>query len=1258
MESYPSEFIGHAYPLLLVAGLAPPPQPQGQPPAPDADPPQPGPAGETAPVASSDPFVILQAALRKTLASRKAFPVWDPARGKGQNEFYTILVDKNIRFPPLKARPAPSNAQQPPQPLQNLHSPISPLTPTSPLYPDGIIAPIWIRKHRELVPAVFVLVLRLFEHPPGSNVDPTTREEEERERDGGLVQEIVDRKRTTYERGIKLAVVLLCSRELLDDPSLDFRLSLIRRQSGLDTRASLFVISPVPQSEVHNFVQSLREELYPAAIDYYREHSRRVRRKRARIGGNAAAAVKGALSERGWNVRYDYKLALFAELRNEVEVALKHFEDCYATLVDTFSHPELLVPRTKRWAEAKVLADCISFKICKLYLYLGESSRAVAQLHKHVSLFLRLSSETWSIGVDTFEFWSWLSKQYRLFGDLVALAVRNGIRLPSTKPPPMPAGLPPVSRIDGTSTPPTAIANSPSLVPLNVLQHAGYYYHLAATCAVERRERFKEAKGRAEEEGGEGAGGPALAHETKVDHGEIIIELFTKAYEFYKVHKAKNMTYAIAHQIALAHLEAGKLDMALKFHDRIAKSYRQGKYDDVLADILLRIFEAAKGVQDWNAAVKAGIELMTPESRIDVMTRERVAKDVMEILQSHGSADSSTVSLDMTEFAPLLDCRLAFLHDAVDTSTTIPFQLVLSSLPTSRFGGFAFSRIEITFNDDRPPISIDHRHDTDADIDRREVVNLGNASSSKKRVANLAWRDGGEAKLFVGSIKVDKEIDLTVEKVVLTASIGSWTVTLIMRPDRPAAPTQSEWYIEAREKPKLLKADGASRSVSRRNICVDVDTSFVSPSYLDERLPISVDVRNDDEVDVELFLVIFLQPGEEGSHDTIEIDSQSSTSVIESLPLGTLAPSTSLSKTFVLSTLGGLPGPRNIDVTIRAVPIASADSTLSDPLPPKPLEVTRSLVVSVISPVQASFSTQVLKRRRPNKALLDMSEPSGWEGASVAMMAASFRTVGPWGIEMQSIVLRTDDAPQVRAMASSLGYVSVDQAQREVTTWRPGDVFNALFSLEVRTDDSSAASNLHLEIRWKKADGESTVTRLKVHPPKPPPLAPTVVLRLPPYLVLHQPVTLSYRFSNPTSRLHTLSSQLDLAEIPSAFAFAGPRRLTEWTLAPFEDQEMRVRLVPLIAGRFALPRMRVWQIEYPAQPVQDAYEDEEQRRQQAQQPKATELEVQIESDVVEEREPSQVELEADLKTARGGDDGAGGGKASLGSAPVVLVLPR
>jgi hypothetical protein len=50
-------------------------------------------------------------------------------------------------------------------------------------------------------------------------------------------------------------VVLLASRRMLDDPALDARLTYIRRQSGLDSRAALFVLSPVSQSELNEFVQ-------------------------------------------------------------------------------------------------------------------------------------------------------------------------------------------------------------------------------------------------------------------------------------------------------------------------------------------------------------------------------------------------------------------------------------------------------------------------------------------------------------------------------------------------------------------------------------------------------------------------------------------------------------------------------------------------------------------------------------------------------------------------------------------------------------------------------------------------------------------------------------------------------------------------------------------------------------------------------------------------------------------------------------------
>jgi trafficking protein particle complex subunit 11 len=146
-------------------------------------------------------------------------------------------------------------------PYAQTHSPLSPLTPSSPLHPDGLIAPIWIRKHTTLVPAVFVLFTRLFEYvsqTPRSPLDPQydpAREAEERQRDSVLAQEIAERKRSTSERNIKLTVVLIASRRMLDDPALDARLTYIRRTSGLDSKAALFVLSPVSPAELEEFVK-------------------------------------------------------------------------------------------------------------------------------------------------------------------------------------------------------------------------------------------------------------------------------------------------------------------------------------------------------------------------------------------------------------------------------------------------------------------------------------------------------------------------------------------------------------------------------------------------------------------------------------------------------------------------------------------------------------------------------------------------------------------------------------------------------------------------------------------------------------------------------------------------------------------------------------------------------------------------------------------------------------------------------------------
>ena len=77
----------------------------------------------------------------------------------------------------------------------------------------------------------------------------------------------------------------------------------------------------------------MQEALYEPAIEYYTNHSKRVRRKRNRhsqvtssypITQPIGSAPSRPLRPEGWTVRYEYKMACFAEFRGEDEVALKY----------------------------------------------------------------------------------------------------------------------------------------------------------------------------------------------------------------------------------------------------------------------------------------------------------------------------------------------------------------------------------------------------------------------------------------------------------------------------------------------------------------------------------------------------------------------------------------------------------------------------------------------------------------------------------------------------------------------------------------------------------------------------------------------------------------------------------------------------------------------------------------------------------------------------------------------------------------------
>lgn len=548
------------------------------------------------------------------------------------------------------------------------------------------------------------------------------------------------------------------------------------------------MLSPVPTKEVQNFVSSLQNELLETSIDYYREHGRRLRRKRARpANSNMAVSINSpaqgekngtgsphvTLNNAALNVRYEFKAATFAEFRAEIEVALKHYEDCYSTLLDLFTNPvsatnthPFILARTKRWAEARVLADCLIVKISKMYLYSGNAEYAVLTHHHHVRRMSHISASKWGMDQTSFEYWSWESKQHRIFGDLIEAAMGAGFKIPLV-PGPMPG-------------PPLQAKASAQHVPAQVLQHPGAYYLRAGLAAEVRRKLFLVALQHYEAAYSQAMTDPnideppkmsaALAHEKSAPHADQIIELYTKAYDHYKGSRGVRMTLSLAYSIARVHHNNGALDTALRFDERISKTYRRERWLSVLDSILARDASALSSQpQDATTSRPTGIddggsreqqaELRSDHAsllrdsfkicmeRLVILSQQDkgikradvTATSVLQSLVSRAtnpldSISTSPVELSSVDLPLPLAFKASFWRPCATLGEAIPYQICFQSslLLDSAVDFVNITSMEIHYSDERPPVVVSH----DEQAPTHGVVNLVDGVAT---TAQLKW---------------------------------------------------------------------------------------------------------------------------------------------------------------------------------------------------------------------------------------------------------------------------------------------------------------------------------------------------------------------------------------------------------------------------------------------------------------------------------------------------------------------------------------
>lgn len=535
-------------------------------------------------------------------------------------------------MPPRKANPPSPGVAYPAadgSPTRTLHSPLSPLSPDSPLFPDGALSHIWLRKHQSLLPAVFVSFFAL----NTGTKDPALQALE----DSKIVEAVNSTKKHFQPSGggggasltssaaviggeelrsvasrTKFVAVILSERSIMTSAQIDERLGSIRRGTGLSTNLTFHTVqtnaSPV---ELEQFVLNLLMLLYPGAVEYYRELSKHARRKRNK-GSIPPPTVptSRALSSQGWNLRYEFKLGVFAEFRQEMDVAVRNYETAYEKLLaEVF---EATSSWSERWSEARMLSDILILRIVRCYLWLENHVAAKQRWSYHI-VRMRDILDRKGKGTATYGFAAWMSRWNSCLAELLRIA---NLPVFVVNTPPVAAAVRTPGIVD--LEPPTIYYRADRvgerLTSQEFLHHPGFY-DLAAAEWLTVRERRAKRINLDDEASYDTYLCPQPGEERAVDHLALQLPLLVLARSEFERRQQRRMAESGSYQIAnlrmLRASESPELWIeALKDLRSIASRYRREGWWGLLEEVLWRITECGRKGGDAGSVVLAEFELM------------------------------------------------------------------------------------------------------------------------------------------------------------------------------------------------------------------------------------------------------------------------------------------------------------------------------------------------------------------------------------------------------------------------------------------------------------------------------------------------------------------------------------------------------------------------------------------------------------------------------------------------------------------------
>jgi len=756
--------------------------------------------------------------------------------------------------------------------------------------------------------------------------------------------------------------------------------------------------------------------------------------------------------------------------------------------------------------------------------------------------------------------------RYRIFADLLELAIQSGLRIPALAPPTFPtaaaSAAPPASDYFCT---PISSGN-----PLQVLQQPAFYFYTAACCSVQRQKRFEEALAvefdQDSSEAGAASGyvstAPGFANEKKVDHAALVIELFTKAYSLLKDqdYPQTRMALFVAFRIAETYCQSGQHEMAMRFFDRISPSFRRERWQPIVRQIRGLWYECAQRTDSIETAARIVFEMMCPGSGIGGEERNALKDDLISLFKTTAPSTTEPIVFDMADL-PLLDVRAGFWQSTAVLSDTAAFKVVLTCPETVNISNLGFSAMYISFSDGRPDVVV--AASGSADFVFVGVVKQTGATDAAE--ASLRW-NANRSLVISGTLPSDVEGEVSISAVKLVLNEGVWNVQLVFSPH-----DLEDWLTP---NGVLAPIQDLSSSVmfQPQPHLITLAVTHQASAYVDESFDLLVKVENRDEREMDIRLSVFLQPADEEDSASISMDDQESRSLLKDIPLAILNPKTSVEK--VVHLRSPHPGTKIIDFSLHSIVSWASSPNLAPDSRSEQTnraeEVNHTAVIPVLAPFECVFA---LSYRQSGSA-----SASGGD----AVVSTTIRAPGPRAVHAESLKVRAKEGNEAEIRSCSLEQTISESFPQ---TWDRSTSFSVMskFAILPGCKPSSLAvqtsSPAELVLLWRSDDTAILTETVVALPPLmlPPQESFVTPLLLPPASVrLHAsfPLILRVRNSHPTLSASRLSVQVDTAE---AFVWHGSRSARISEILPGETGELRLEMMAVGGtGWFALPRVKVW----------------------------------------------------------------------------------